>query len=136
VHIELQHKFDQLVEQSIGPAAVATDFPEEDLTPDYDHMEGTADDIDHDQGNLKITPEVGDNYVGAKIMLPRRGVMQKGRVTQRMRYPDGHPNGRANVNPVLDSQSYIVEFDDNDQTKLTANLIAESMYAQCDLEGN
>jgi hypothetical protein len=59
-----------LIELSLGPAAVATDFPEEDLTPEYDHMEGTADGIDHNHGDLEITPEVGDNYVGAKIMLP------------------------------------------------------------------
>ena len=29
-----------------------------------------------------------------------------------------------------------MEFYDNDQTELTANLIAESMYAQCDPDGN
>ena len=29
-----------------------------------------------------------------------------------------------------------MEFDDNDQMELTANLIAESMYAQCDHDGN
>ena len=37
---------------------------------------------------------------------------------------------------MLDTKSYIVEFGDNDQTDLTANLIAESMYAQCDPDGN
>jgi hypothetical protein len=29
-----------------------------------------------------------------------------------------------------------VEFDNNDQTELTANLIVESMYSQCDPDGN
>ncbi len=29
-----------------------------------------------------------------------------------------------------------MEFDDNDQTELTANSIAESIYAQCDPDGN
>ena len=29
-----------------------------------------------------------------------------------------------------------MEFDVNDQTELTANLIAENMYAQCDPDGN
>ena len=29
-----------------------------------------------------------------------------------------------------------MEFDDNDQTELTTNLIAELMYAQCDPDGN
>ncbi len=37
---------------------------------------------------------------------------------------------------MLDTQSYIVEFDDNDQTEVTTNLIAKSMYAQCDPDGN
>ena len=38
--------------------------------------------------------------------------------------------------PALDTRSYVVEFDDNDQMELTANLIAELMYAQCDPDGN
>jgi hypothetical protein len=29
-----------------------------------------------------------------------------------------------------------VEFDNNDQTEITANLIAKNMYAQCDPDGN
>ena len=37
---------------------------------------------------------------------------------------------------MLDTRSSIVEFDDNDQTELIANLIAKSMYAQCDPDGN
>ena len=37
---------------------------------------------------------------------------------------------------MLDTQSHIVEFDDNNQMELTANLIAESTYAHCDLDGN
>ena len=37
---------------------------------------------------------------------------------------------------MLDTRSYIVEFDDNDQMELTANLIAKSLYAQYDPDGN
>ena len=44
--------------------------------------------------------------------------------------------GHANPNPILDTREYTVTFDDGDVTNLTANLIAESMYAQCDLDGN
>ncbi len=46
------------------------------------------------------------------------------------------PVGRANDNPILDTRSYIVDFDDGDQTELTANKIAESLYLQCDPDGN
>ena len=36
----------------------------------------------------------------------------------------------------MDSRVYCVEFDDSDVCKLTANVIAESMYATCDADGN
>jgi hypothetical protein len=69
-------------------------------------------------------------------MLPKGGVMVKGRVTARKRDQDGNPVGRANDNPILDTRSYIADFDDGDQTELTVNMIAESFYLQCDPDGN
>ena len=36
----------------------------------------------------------------------------------------------------MDTREYVVTFDDGDVTDMTANLIAESMYAQCDPDGN
>jgi hypothetical protein len=47
-----------------------------------------------------------------------------------------HPVGHANDNPILDTRSYIINFNDGDQTELTANMIAESLYLQCDPDGN
>ena len=69
-------------------------------------------------------------------MLPKGGTITKGRVTQHKRDSNGNPIGRANDNPNLDTRDYIVEFEDGDVTELTANLIDESMYAQCDPDGN
>ena len=46
-----------------------------------------------------------------------------------------NPVRRSHPNPTLDKQSYIVEFDENNQMELTVHLIAESMYAQCDPDG-
>jgi hypothetical protein len=43
--------------------------------------------------------------------------------------------GRANVNPVLDTRTYKIEFPDGRSDENTANVIAENMYAQCDIEG-
>jgi hypothetical protein len=57
-------------------------------------------------------------------------------VTARKRDIDGNPTGVANANPILDIRDYVVTFDDGDVTELTANLIAESMYTQCDPDGN
>jgi hypothetical protein len=42
----------------------------------------------------------------------------------------------ANANPILDTREYVITFDDGDLTELSANLIVESMYAQCDPYGN
>ena len=52
------------------------------------------------------------------------------------RDPEGNPIGTANAQPVLDTRRYEVEVGDGEITKLTANMIPESMYAQVDLEGN
>jgi hypothetical protein len=69
-------------------------------------------------------------------MLPKGGVLVKGHMTSRKRDQDGNPIGHANDKQILDIRSYIVEFDDGDQTELTANMIAESLYLQCDPNGN
>ncbi|KAL7526810.1 LOW QUALITY PROTEIN: hypothetical protein ACHAXR_003492, partial [Thalassiosira sp. AJA248-18] len=52
------------------------------------------------------------------------------------RYSEGNPIGRANNNPILDSREYFVEFEDGKVAKLTANVIAQSMYEMCDEDGH
>ena len=56
---------------------------------------------------------MGENYIGAKIMIPRGGVLLRGRVTRRKPDANGNPIGRSHTNPILDTQSYTVEFGDN-----------------------
>ena len=75
-------------------------------------------------------------YIGAKLQLPRGDAMGHGKVIKRSCDNDGNVVGRANENPILDTREYCVEFDDGHQAELTANAIAQSMYAQCDPEGN
>lgn len=139
VHIADRTSFDDSIAERLGPAAQESDFPAIDLTPEYDPFGeiGDADsDPDHDQEDLPVTPEVGDNYIGVDLLFPKGGTLTRGRVTARKRDVDGNPKGRANTNPILDTREYTVTFDDGDVTDLTANLIAESMYAQCDPDGN
>jgi hypothetical protein len=131
VHHDKQRQFDESVATHLGPASTVQDFPAKNLTPDPKHYDDTNP-INPDYGDTEITPEMGDNYLSAKIMLPRCGTMVKGRVAARKRDRDGNPIGFANSNPILDTRSCIVHFDDGNQTKLTANMIAESMYSQCD----
>jgi hypothetical protein len=92
--------------------------------------------MDPEYGDAEITPEKGDIYSSAELMLPKGGVMVKGPMTVRKHDQDSKPVGRANHNPILDTRTYIVNFDDGDQAELTANMIAESLYLQFDPDGN
>ena len=49
---------------------------------------------------------------------------------------DGNPISRSNQNLILDTHLCEVEFPGGEITELTAIIIAESMYAQCDVDGN
>ena len=49
---------------------------------------------------------------------------------------DGNLIGRFTQNPILDVCLYEVEFPGGEMTELAANIIAESMYTQCDVDGN
>ncbi len=135
VHKDMRHKFDESIEHHLGPVALPQDFPAEDLTPDptyYDDIDA----MDPEYGDAEVMPEIGDNYLSAELMLPKDSVMVKGRVTTRKRDRDGNPVGRANDNPIRNARSFIIDFDDGEQTELTANMIAESLYLQCDPNGN
>ncbi len=121
----MRRKFDESIEHHLWPAALPQDFPSEDLTPDPAYFDDTNT-TDPEYGDTEIMPKIGDNYLSAELMLPKGGVMVKGRVTACKRNRDSNPVGCANDNPILDTRSYIVDFDDGDQTKLTTNMIAES----------
>ena len=44
--------------------------------------------------------------------------------------------GQANNNPILNTRTYLVQFDDGKVTELAANVIDTQMYAQYDSDGN
>ena len=81
-------------------------------------------------------PEADDNYVNPSLMLPRGNVLTRGTVIGRKCDARGDPIGNAKTNPILDSRMYRVEFEDGDVCELNANVIAKSMYASCNADGN
>ena len=85
---------------------------------------------------LEPTPELGNQYIGAEIMLPRRDKMARGHVVVQRCNTNGSIMGRAYANPIMDTKLYQVEFKGGKIMELTTNDIAESMYAQCDADGN
>ena len=125
----------------IGRAAKLSDFPLIDLNPEFeyyvnddeDRFEDTPDEI---KEAPPPTPDASYNYVGFRLQLPRGQSLAQGRVLKRVRDSDDNVIGRANKNPILDTQGYIVEFEDGEQAELAADTIAQSMYDQCDPDGN
>ncbi len=101
--------------------------------------DGMDDEVPVETGGIDSktpTPEIGDQYVGASVAIPRGSTSARGKVKSRKRDLDGNLSGNAHPNPILDTQTYNVEFPDGEVAELTANAIAESMYASCDDQGN
>jgi hypothetical protein len=57
------------------------------------------------------------------------------RVTKRLKDKDRLPIGKAN-NPILDTIMYEVEYPNGHKASLSANAIADNMFAQVDDKGN
>ena len=74
--------------------------------------------------------------MNAEILLPRGDKMARGQVICQKHNTDGNIIVRSNKNPIMDTCLYEVEFPGREMTELVANIIAESMYAQCDVYGN
>ena len=154
-HIARRKEFDESITERYGPDASPDDFPDMNLqdTPNWDLYDDGIDDMpaapDQEDAPMFVpsvhptgldkqvpTPEANDNLVNTSIMLPRGDKESRGRVVSRKRDADGQPIGRANTNPILDTREYLIEFDDGEVTELTANVIAQSMFASCDDDGN
>ncbi|KAL7571623.1 hypothetical protein ACA910_011163 [Epithemia clementina (nom. ined.)] len=59
-----------------------------------------------------------------------------GKVTRLKRDLDGEYKGVAHKNPILNTRLYEVEFPDGKVTEYAANILAQNMIAQCDLDSN
>ena len=104
------------------------DFKEEFLRIYNDNTIPEADDY---------SPDVlDDTYLNMEVALPRDDDGPEfARVTKRLRDANGIPIGTANNNPILDTRIYEVEYLDGHRASLTANTIAENIFAQIDDEG-
>ncbi len=136
-----------MIVERIGPKSVPEDFPVEDLTPKYEHYLGhtIAEDTDnaYEEGLLDNndldplpTPEAEDNYISVEILLPLGGVLRRGKVISRKCNADDNTVGWAHDQPILDTRTYDLEFNNGTIAELTANKIAKCMYAQCNPGGN
>ena len=79
---------------------------------------------------------MADNYIRAEILLPIWDKMARGHVVTWSCNANGNTISRAHANQILDTRTYQVEFAGGEVTGLTANIMAESMFAQSDTDEN
>ena len=134
-----REEFDKAINAKLGEGFSYEDLRNSDdpelITPSFETYEDTVD------GEVKALPDIDDvdtldRYVGAEVLLPSGDSNQTGTVIGRKREHDGSIKGTANSNPILDTRTYEVQFPGGKVAEYSANVIAENMYAQCDLEGN
>ena len=85
-----------------------------------------------------FTPEIlDDTYMNMEVALPRDTEGPDfACVTKRLKDTNGLPIGTENDDPILDTRVHEVEYVDGHKASLTANAIAQNMFAQVDDKGN
>eukprot|EP00934_Nitzschia_sp_Nitz4_P008127 Nitzschia sp. Nitz4//scaffold260_size33533//228//6137//NITZ4_007876-RA/size33533-snap-gene-0.41-mRNA-1//-1//CDS//3329544674//8117//frame0 len=140
----LRDKFDADIKsnEKLGLLSDASNsfVPDDDLKADIEPT--TWDLYEDDSGELhrhaiedEVTPEEGDVYIAAQVLLPIGSEEKLGTVKRRKRGLDGQLRGTANDNPILDTRTYEIEFPDGQVAEYSANVLAENMWSQSDVEG-
>jgi hypothetical protein len=139
-----REEFDITIEKKYGASMDKNDLKDD---PDYaDFFTPTYDCYEDDEVSSSRMPDIddikeehdvdtSDQYVGAHMRVPIGDDIRSGKVVRRKRELDGTVRGRANANPILYTRTYKIEFPDGRSDEYTDNVIAENMYAQCDIEG-
>ena len=141
--------FDGLIERrwgtSINPPS--TKGTEEDSDTGGDEFEEYEDDDEQ----ARIVPDIEDmvdangrllnqmpaydRILHSEVSLQMGEEMSVGKVIQRALGPDGEVAGSYDENPFLNTMIYEVEFPNGDIKEYAANIIAENMLTQVDLDG-
>jgi hypothetical protein len=139
-----REEFDITIEKKFG-TSMDKNYSKDDL--DYAlFVTSTYDCYEYDEVSSSNMPDIDDikedndvdtydQYVGAHARVPIADEIRSGKVFRRKRELDGTARGRANANSMLDTRTYEIKFLDGRSDEYTANVIAENMYAQCDIEG-
>ena len=82
-------------------------------------------------------PDSFDTYLNMELAIDRGGEHpMSARVTKRLKDHEGKPIGTAHQNPIMDTRMYEVEYTNGFKQAMSANVIAENMFASVDEEGH
>ena len=85
-----------------------------------------------------FTPDTYDMYLNMELALPQGDSLepQLASVTKQMKDLNGLPIGTAADNPLSDTRMYEAEYLNGKKALLSANHIAQNLFAQVNGEGN
>ena len=145
--IEKRKEFDAAIKSKLGDSiSVIQPLPIDDLDP-------TKEDPDPDDDVPEPPPPVPDEdpvdatgqavfeqpftdlLLHAEVLLPQGENLVSGKVVGRSKSADGDIIGNYDNNPLLNTLSYDVEFQDGTVREYGANIIAENIYLQVDENG-
>ena len=106
-------EFERDIGEKLGPTASDKYFESdpEIITPTLDRYDDDDEYYNHMPEADGITPEAMENYIGADIMIYHGDTLSQGSVRRTKRDMEENTIGRANSNPILDTQTYEVEFE-------------------------
>ena len=128
----------------------ATDAEKWPWTVNVKEEEWTFDPVDGDEGNPDSIPEadavdangkpittnsIADVLINCEILLPHGESEQLAKVVRRSLDSQGRSIGTYDDNPIMNTAVYDIEFPDGTTKEYGANLIAENILAQCDMDG-
>ena len=107
---------------------------DEDFAEEFNRLYGNN---DVNEADDEFDPDSYDHYLNMELTVDRAGYEhpQHARVTKRLRDHRGNPIGAANDNPIIDTPMYEVKYTDGYKQSLSANVIAENIFASVDEEG-
>ena len=99
------------------------------------HETPDTEDIVDSTGKVLNQQPLYDKLINAEILLPHGDKMQMAKVIGRTVGDHGYTMGSYDDNPLLNSIIYDVEFPDGHIKEYAANILAENMLYQVDLDG-
>ena len=113
-------------------------YPTNQYQVDYKNRDLQSKDLDEGQPEADSVDDY-DQLVGATFLLdpvkcPGNIATNATMICQKMD-GQGRPIGKAHSNPLLDTREYIIKLKDGTFDSYFANMTAENLFIQCDLEG-
>jgi hypothetical protein len=145
VNVTLFHKqqvFLASVEKRWGPTTTVKDLGPDilNLDPDPVNMDPWEDDegpsFPELDDELEAAKAAGDFLMNSKVLLPVGNSQELARILRQKQDTDRKVVGTSHHNPALDSCIYEFRFPYGRTEELAANVIAETIYAQCDADQN